>query len=264
MQRILSGLVILLILTSCTTKGVANYDIKPSDNGKLHPIIKIFNTETGGSCSAFVISDNLAMTAAHCVEKTEEFIQEILPKIFANSNRKLKELRKEILNIKENCRAPFQCEAFLNRVQSMIDAELAGQMIAKTWKADIFNLTDSNGNELKIKAIAHKQSYQRDYAFIRGDFSNFNKLKIKRTFDAKVGDSMKACGFPGAKIPAVCIDFIAVGQIDFMYSGSSMFVPGISGGPVIDYTGEVVGICSRVQGPVSIFEPTLGTVSEKQ
>ena len=263
MQRILPALAVLLLLTSCSNRNVADYEIKASGNGKLHPIIKIYDAEKGGACTAFVISDTVAMTAAHCVERTEEFMKVILPKMFANSNKKIAELRRAIADVKVRCSAPAPCEMIAAQFQGMIDAELAGQKVARTWKTTEYVITDSDGNDLKIKAIAIKQSYQRDYAFIKGDFSKFNKLRIKKTFGVHTGDNLRACGFPGAKVPAVCIDFEAVSQKDFMYTGRSMFVPGISGGPVIDADGEVVGICSRVQGDVSIFEPTLGTVDDK-
>ena len=255
-------LLTLLLLTSCSNHSIAIYDIvQPSK--KFHPIIKIVNLATGGSCSAFVISDEIAMTASHCMKVTEEFIVNI-PLVLKASDEKLKALYNQLEQFHQVCTFPSTlCDKDIMEINMEINKETANRKTLLDLKPDLFSVTEVSGVLIPITAIAFQQNYQRDYAFIRGNFKAFNKLPIAKGFDVKAGDILKACGFPGAKVPAICMDFEAVGQIGFMYAGHSLFLPGISGGPVINANGEVVGVCSRVLETVSIFEPTLGTVNVK-
>ena len=258
MLRILP-ILILLVLTSCTKHRVADYKVVAPTNGKYHAIIKINNED--GSCSAFIVSDTLAMTAGHCVEVTQYFIQYQLPQKFKESDIKLIKLKALMKDIRDNCGSAPDCTLILSIVQNELLKEIENRRLALLLKPDVLTVVDINGVDTKVKAIAYYKEDRRDYAFIRGDFSKFNKLKIKRTFDVKPGDILKACGFPGATVPTVCVDFEAVGSHDFQYNGYSMFEPGISGGAVIDADGEVVGIASNVSEEFSRMEPVFGTMN---
>ena len=255
MRRIL---LILLILTSCTKHKIADYKIIAPVNGKYHAIIKISNQE--GSCSAFVISNTLAMTAGHCATITESFIKYELPQKFRESDVRLIKLNAIIKDIKDNCGSTPECILILHTIENQLLIELENRKQALLLKPDLYTVVDINGKETNVMAVATYKEDRRDYLFIRGNFSNFNKLKIKRTFEVKPGDILKACGFPGATIPAVCVDFEAVGSHDFQYNGYSMFEPGISGGALIDSDGEVVGIASNVLDEFARMEPVFGTV----
>ncbi|CAB4125395.1 hypothetical protein UFOVP53_127 [uncultured Caudovirales phage] len=256
MHRILP-ILLVLTLTSCLKHKVADYKVVAPTNGKYHAIIKISNGE--GSCSAFVISDTLAMTAGHCAKVTENFIKYELPQKFKESDAKLIKMKALIKDITLNCGSAPDCSLILRTLENELLTEIEGRRQALLLKPDLYTVVDINGKETNTIAIATYKEDRRDYLFIRGNFSKFNKLKIKRTFDVKPGDILRACGFPGATIPAVCVDFEAVGSHNFQYSGYSMFEPGISGGAVIDSDGEVVGIASNVAEEFARMEPVFGT-----
>ena len=264
MQKLLLLVIILLNLTACLPGKKAKYNIITPRNGNLHAIIMIQNNIRGSSCTAFVISDKVALTAGHCLQTTKNFMDYEYKEKWKQSDKIVTELKAKIEDVKKRCYPMHlpQCDQIMMTLQSTLDQELEGRKEASKLKVDEFSVIDINGVNSDIKAIALYKNDRRDYGFIEGDFSKFNKLKVKHGFDIETGDTLKACGFPGATPPAICMNFEAVGQTDFMYKGYSMFEPGISGGPVIDADGEVAGIVSRVEGSYSIIEPTVGIIND--
>jgi hypothetical protein len=242
----------------------AKYSIIAPMNGNFHAIIMVHNNERGSSCSAFVISDKIALTAAHCLETTKSFMDFEYKEKWKESDKLIAQLKAQMEDVEKRCYPMHlpQCDQIMMNLQNAFNEEMEARKEALTLKIDEFSVSDINGVDTKVKAIAYYKNDRRDYGFIEGDFSKFNKLKVKHTFDIEKGDILKACGFPGATTPAICMNFEAVGQTDFMYKGYSMFEPGISGGPVIDASGEVAGIVSRVNGDYSVIEPTVGILND--
>jgi trypsin len=251
-------LIAMLLLVSCQNKE-SDYEITQPINGKHHAIIKLKNNNKG-FCSAFVIDDKTAMTAGHCLNMTNSWYMS------PGHKKKISDLQRAIevtaINIESFRQSCFiNCEAQLAQGyahQDKLEADLKWYMETKV---DEIKISDINGKDTGIVGRADYKDGKRDYGFIKGDFKKFNKMKLKKGFDTHPGDLLKVCGFPGSKRPAVCVDFIAIGSFNFQYRGSSMFMRGISGSPVIDSNNEVIGVASSVQGPYSYIAPILGTVN---
>lgn len=224
----------------------------------------IQDKERNSSCSAFVISDKMALTAAHCLGTTKSFMDFEYKELWKKSDKLIAEIKAQMEDVQKRCYSTYspQCDQIMMSLQNAFNEEMEARKEALTLKIDEFSVSDINGVDTTVKAIAYYKNDRRDYGFIEGDFSKFKKLKVKHTFDIEKGDILKACGFPGATVPAICMNFEAVGQTNFMYKGYSMFEPGISGGPVIDASGEVAGIVSRVDGDYSVIEPTVGILND--
>lgn len=57
---------------------VSTYNIKQPNNGKFHAIVQIQSVKRKGTCTAFIVREKIAITAAHCISwnkkgKSEKF-----------------------------------------------------------------------------------------------------------------------------------------------------------------------------------------------
>lgn len=263
-------LILSLLLTSCFN---SDYKIEKPTNKKFHPIIQILGIQNKtefhelnfpmGSCTAFVINDTTAVTAGHCLNITTHELEYRLLTIVKEAKLELMQLKAELFKVRKLC-VGFQCVVheieILGRILS-IKRELA---ISKVAKADRFKVLTLDGSNTKIVATAQYANERRDYGFVKGDFKKFNKLHIAPGFPVKPNNMLQSCGYAGLNSPPVCIDFIAIGKSTFDYAGLSMLVPGMSGGPVIDKDGRVVGINSSSPGKFAIMVPMLGVVQLKE
>lgn len=237
----------------------------------FHAVIKIENINTHYSCSAFVISDNIALTAGHCIKVSKSFMDQV-PKIFEKSNILMNKMLADLQEVKDKCKPPYKCEQIQAEIEKAIFEEYTARDQLRQVRVDEFYIHDINGVNTHIIATAFDKEYSsdpkepplRDYGIITGDFSKFNKLKIKRKFSAKEKDILKVCGFPGTKVPAICIDFEVMSNHVFALAGKSMFVPGISGSAVIDHDNEVIGIASSATEDADLITPLIGIVSPKE
>lgn len=255
----------LVLLTGCLKK-VSKYDIKQPTNGKHHAIIRISIQSVkiageeipGGQCTAFVISDTTAITAGHCLFVTKYSIKKL--KREAKKARKyIVDLQKKLDEVRLNCRG-FQCALIEQQILIFIRQNKQLIKFAKKARPDKIKVFTIKGEEVKTKAFSLYSDNRRDYGFIRGNFKHFNKLNVAKGFSINKGDILRACGFAGAKTPPVCINYEAVGKRGFEYAGRSMYVPGMSGGPVLNSKNEVVGINSASPADVAIMTPILGVI----
>jgi len=258
-----AALCLSLLLTGVLLNNKSGYKIVPPKSGH-HAIIQIKSNK--GLCTAFVVSDKYAFTAGHCMEVTLSFINQVIPELFKKSDELLIELRKELAKINSTCPTVPSCIQYAESIKERIKQEMEARKLARELKPDTYEVIDSNGSATGITAVAIANMDRRDFGLIRGDFRNFEKLTVDKEFKVKKGDKLKACGFPGSVKPAICIDFEAVSQYDFSYAGISMFVPGISGGPVLNSEGVVVGIAVASAGEYSFITPSIGLpdVSKKK
>lgn len=246
----------LIMLTACgLSRKTATYDIKKPTNGKHHAIIHI-KSDKGGVCSAFVIDDTTALTAGHCIVVDEYQKKQAIKE----TKKQIAEIEKEVdkLKLRKDMQAGFMLMQLTMALQQLYqDLEMAKQ---SQFDIDTFKVETIGGKDIKVKAKARFKHKRRDYGIIKGDFKKFNKLKVKSGFDVESLDVLRSCGYPGIADVPKCIDFTAMNQMGFSYMGRSMIVPGMSGGPVIDADGYVVGINSSVLKSFSIMEPTIGIV----
>lgn len=252
----------IVMLSSCLPRGKreATYEIKRPFNGKFHSIIKITNSNKG-SCTAFVINDNTAMTSGHCLRMTILWKKNGLAEEVKMLEAKIAYIESMLFEVINRCivRTP-QCTRAIAMGRSGLDKLRRQLRYIKETKVDELKVYTIDGKYTNIVAKAMYRHPRRDYGFIRGDFKDFNHMKLKRGFDARPGDVFKVCGFPGAVKYAQCTDFIAVGSYNFKYRGRSLFQKGLSGSPVIDSDGLVIGIASSVKDEYSYFEPIMGTL----
>jgi len=224
-----------------TTSGDNIYNISHPPVNKHSALIKIKRGRV--SCSAFVISDTIAVTAAHCVEYDKTTLDNIR-KNLPNFKMQLKQL--------ENCFPTLQCMKQKMQLINIIEK-------MKTIKADIFSVYNTYGEKIRIKIIAkYKNNNNRDYALLKGNFKNFLKMPIQKDFTIKKEDKLRACGFAGSKTPPICTDFIASNTSTFMYAGRGYFVPGMSGGMIVNKYGVAVGIISAMDGSFAIIDTLIG------
>lgn len=178
-------------------------DITRNSPEKHVSLIAIMKEESGKiefHCSAFVISDKLAVTAAHCV-------------------------------IDEN--------GFLEKDELII--------------------VDTKDIDTKVRAKPAAANLRADMAVITGDFSGFNKAQMSGTGFINAPGPFGTCGFPWGAFPALCTDFVPKANYYAEEKGDGHIFPGMSGGPVIDYTtGLIVGINTEIHDGFVSVAPTMG------
>jgi len=238
--------------------------MKTKEDKRHSAIIKISQDvkkgEAGSNCTAFVINNTTAITAAHCLKLTFEFIKYEFPRITKQSEEKEQKLLSLITYLETNCGENPQCLQRLAEVEVMLTKELESREKALAMKPETFSVINVDGVDTKIKAIAYSKHTKRDYGFLQGDFKNFKKLYIRSGWHVRVGDTLMACGFFGGKLPPTCVDFKALGNQSFQYAGEAILLPGVSGGPVIDEDGYVAGVAVSVGNRFVLMEPTIGMV----
>jgi hypothetical protein len=265
-MKVMLFLMSLVFLTGCFNSK-SEYSIVKPKNGKFHSVI-MFQTEErqlgeqkipAGNCTAFVINDTTAITAGHCLNYTETFIEGELKEMIERAKKEVQRLKLMLADLRVNC-VGFHCAMQAQQLIIGIQMNERDIKIVKEMKADKLKIFSIDGKDTKIVASALHKGKRRDFGFIKGDFKKFNKVGITPGFNVERGDMLRACGYAGANHPPACVNFKAAGAYGFAYAGESMFVPGMSGGPVFDGNGGVVGIISRMKGSAAIMVPMLGVV----
>jgi len=232
------------------------YKITHPPEGKEGAIIQIVNKQ-GHNCTAFVISDTKAVTAAHCIDITLNYIDTKHKERVDMVNKALQSLNNRI-EILKDCKTP-RCQAAYLRMSRSRDLLLPKVAKLRNLKASTYKVFSMYGKDVCITATAFfKNERYRDHAIIKGNFKNFTKIPLRAGFFVESGDKLRACGFAGGNKPPICTDFIALGPESFMYAGLGYFVRGMSGGPVIDKYGFAVGIISAMHVDYALIDTTIG------
>ena len=253
-----------ILLTGCLSKVPEQkepFSVDKPKTGKHHAVIKIL-TENGGGCTAFVISNRKAITAGHCIEVSKSLIHQNKENAITNARIFIERTLAEMNSV--DCETiesmpKIECQAIKkNMSRGISDAQRFISKLKKN-QPDTFKVFNSLGKEVKVKVFAlDSEMGFRDFAVLSGDFSEFEKMPLAKNFDVLPGELLRSCGFAALKTPAVCSNFIALGNTGFGYRGNGYLVKGMSGGPVVNANGEVVGINVAVSRDEVIMTPIIG------
>lgn len=120
----------------------------------------------------------------------------------------------------------------------------------------------TNDGKLSVNAVAAAFNSRADYGLIRGNFKEFEKLRIEtdpQTSLDIVGPVVAACGYPwGARL--TCYQTGNGGQLYFEHIATQgLLFPGMSGGPVVDTgRGVVFAVNTAVAEGFIIISPIIG------
>jgi S1-C subfamily serine protease len=119
------------------------------------------------------------------------------------------------------------------------------------------SIRDFWGVDTGVKGEFVALSHDHDVALLKGNFSNFKLQRLNTHFSPKIGEHLKACGFP-LNGSYVCNDVIFTSNYYLFYfvTGASL-EHGQSGGPVYNSFGEVIAVNSAITQTGSLLSPTM-------
>lgn len=98
---------------------------------------------------------------------------------------------------------------------------------------------------------------RNDVALLRGSFGTFKSRKV--AWDHfNIHDKFTTCGFPHGQDAVFCTEFTYIRNSFFKLFGVCVLQPGMSGGPVINEAGELIGVNSAVSNRGCLIGPVLG------
>lgn len=120
---------------------------------------------------------------------------------------------------------------------------------------------DQFGRDTGVVAQPVGLNNRVDVGLIRGDFRNFQPLESDFYGFTPTNDAgqYETCGFPYLQRKLTCTKFFPNSNYGFTLAGDGFLIPGMSGGPVIDRTHQVViGVNSAMGDGAALIAPVLG------
>lgn len=117
---------------------------------------------------------------------------------------------------------------------------------------------DVNDNDTGVHGKFVALDHDLDVAVLKADFRDFQEYKINTAFNPKIGEKLRACGFPD-NANFTCNEMTFEGNYSFQwFMYGAPLQHGQSGGPVFNTDNEVVAVNSAVAQNGSILAPIVG------
>jgi S1-C subfamily serine protease len=129
----------------------------------------------------------------------------------------------------------------------------------------VYDVFESNGGNTFVKASPVAVSLERDIALLKGDFSQFRYAKVDfyGVQGLELGSNLTACGFPSGQPVMYCAQWYLKGSYDFKHTAAGQLtLKGMSGGPVFDANGNVIGVISASWEDLYLIAPVLGLIAD--
>jgi V8-like Glu-specific endopeptidase len=219
--------IVNLILVAMLLAGSALIiNSQSKDWGKYSPHVRLLDSESNSICSGTVVSSKYVITAAHCLT--------------THTN---------INNFNECMLAPF-------------DMPNKKQFCEQHTQENDSSITISDANYKKtvnMRVVGFSSRY--DLMVLEGDVRSFLTINLDKSYNAENKSNLISYGYPrGGKLNVS--RGTSAGYCDFRLTSKDMnIIPGMSGGAVLNSTGDLIGVNYGVLQEIQLFNQILNIES---